>query len=255
MNPKRRSGRHARRVLLALMCGLQAAAAIAAGGPPMVTDDPETPGDGRWEINAAAILSRTHDRRELAAPDLDVNYGLGERIQLKLDLPWVHVGAAGASTQSGPGDLGLGIKWRFFDDDESKVALSAYPQYSRAATSSSIARGTASPGHEFFLPIEGAAEVAGIGLVGEVGKNFVQGEKGQWVAGMVASHACGAANECMAEVRRTQGDGEHQTLLNFGIHHKFDDTLALLMAAGTERGTHSDDRRQALIYVGLQLTR
>lgn len=244
----------AARLLSALALCLQAASAIAAGGPPMVTDDPETPGDGRWEINAAAISSHTRAERTLTLPDLDINYGLGDRIQLKLDVPWVRATPVGGSSRSGPGNVEWGVKWRFYDDEASGVSLSTYPQYSRALNSASIARGTASPGHEFFLPIEGAVEVGGVGLVGEAGKNFVQHEKGQWVAGVVATHACGAATECMAELRHTQGDGQHQTLLNFGLHHKLDDQLSLLMALGTERGTPSDDRRQALVYVGLQFT-
>ena len=32
-------------------------AARAQGGPPLVTDDPDTPGDGHWEINLAAIAN------------------------------------------------------------------------------------------------------------------------------------------------------------------------------------------------------
>lgn len=244
-----------RRIALAIVCVFQATAVLAAGGPPMVTDDPETPGDGHWEINAAAISSRTRAEHRLTLPDLDINYGLGDRLQLKVDLPWERVTPPGESTRRGPGDVEWGVKWRFYEDEASGVSLSTYPQYGHALSSASIARGTASPGHEFFLPIEGAAEVGGVGFVGEVGRHFVQGGKGQWAAGVVATHACGAATECMAEARRTQGDGQHQTLLNLGIHHKLDDTLALLMAAGTERGTHSEDRRETLVYVGLQLTR
>ncbi len=30
----------------------------AHAGPPMVTDDPDTPGDGHWEINMAAAGGR-----------------------------------------------------------------------------------------------------------------------------------------------------------------------------------------------------
>jgi len=42
--------------------------ARAQGGPPMVTDDPDTPGDGHWEINLAAIGAHTPGRFDLAAP-------------------------------------------------------------------------------------------------------------------------------------------------------------------------------------------
>lgn len=242
------------RVLAAAAIGLVTSAASGAGGPPMVTDDPETPGNGRWEINVAAVSSHTPGQRELAIPDVDINYGLGDRIQLKLDVPWERLSAPGQQARRGLGDADVGVKWRFYDDEESGVSVSTYPQYSHALTHASIARGTASSGHEFFLPIEGAGEVAGVGLVGEVGKNFVQGQKGQWIAGIVASHACGDGNECMVEVRRAQGDSQHETLFNVGLHHKLDDSVALLVAAGTERGTRSDERRQSLVYLGLQFT-
>lgn len=220
----------------------------------MVTDDPETPGDGKWEINAALIASRSSGLRQVAMPDLDINYGLGDRIQLKLDVPWVRVSGQGLHAR-GLGDADVGVKWRFYDDEASGVRVSTYPQYTHALTHASIDRGTASPRHEFFLPLEAAGEVAGVDLVGEVGKNFIQGQTAQWIVGVVASHACGESNECMVEVHHVQGDGQHETLLNLGVHHKLDDSVSLIFAAGTERGTRTDERRQALVYLGLQFNR
>jgi hypothetical protein len=41
---------------------------LAQGGPPLVTDDPDTPGDGRWEINLATIATHSTGRWSLAAP-------------------------------------------------------------------------------------------------------------------------------------------------------------------------------------------
>lgn len=54
-------------------------------GPPLETDDPDTPGAGRWEINAATTLEKRRDVWEWT-PLLDINYGIGERVQLKLKL-------------------------------------------------------------------------------------------------------------------------------------------------------------------------
>jgi hypothetical protein len=48
----------------------------------------------------------------------------------------------------------------------------------------------------------------------------------------------------MAEVHTTQSPHARITLLNFGAHWKLDDTLTLLIAAGREFGTASDERRQ-----------
>ena len=40
---------------------------LAQGGPPLVTDDPETPGDGHWEVNLAATGDHTSGRWQIAA--------------------------------------------------------------------------------------------------------------------------------------------------------------------------------------------
>src|SRR5439155_24737055 len=62
---------------------------VAQGGPPLITDDPETPGNGHWEINDAWMLSQKHNRRLFEIALLDVNYGFGEHIQLKAEVPWL----------------------------------------------------------------------------------------------------------------------------------------------------------------------
>jgi hypothetical protein len=63
--------------------------ALAQGGPPMITDDPDTPGPGYWEINLAGITEKSQSERRYEAPTADINYGVGKRIQLKFEIPWV----------------------------------------------------------------------------------------------------------------------------------------------------------------------
>src|SRR6516164_8593101 len=109
----------------------------AQGGPPMVTDDPGTPGDGHWEINLGAIGTRTPGHWEIAAPDADINYGWGEHIQLKVDVPWLTTRDDGQHWKSDFGDVALGVKWRFLDQDEAGVSVSTYPQYTRHLLESS----------------------------------------------------------------------------------------------------------------------
>ena len=67
-----------RRPLRALLCACLALAALQAhaqGGPPMLTDDPGTPGDGHWEINIATLSDHSGDTWTYALPLLDINYG------------------------------------------------------------------------------------------------------------------------------------------------------------------------------------
>ncbi len=58
----------------------------AQAGPPFVTDDPEPPPPGGWEINLPFILERTPGRTEMDSPLFDLNYGL-PNVQLKLGDP------------------------------------------------------------------------------------------------------------------------------------------------------------------------
>ena len=76
-----------RLIVLALL--LAPCAAHAQGGPPFLTNDPGTPGDGHWEINVAAAqtLERGIDSYQL--PQFDFNYGVGERVQLTYEVPYV----------------------------------------------------------------------------------------------------------------------------------------------------------------------
>jgi hypothetical protein len=62
---------------------LLAVAALGQGGPPFRTDDPETPGDHHWEIKFGSIGDRNPAAGAYQVPDFDINYGLGDRIQLK----------------------------------------------------------------------------------------------------------------------------------------------------------------------------
>src|SRR5258708_6365707 len=106
------------RVGFLLMLAASFRLASAQGGPPLVTDDPDTPGDGKWEINLASIGCKTFKHWEVHALDADINYGLGDRIQLKLDIPWTYVHDSDKAWHSGLGSVNAGVKWRFIDKDE-----------------------------------------------------------------------------------------------------------------------------------------
>jgi hypothetical protein len=220
----------------------------------MATDDPGTPGDGHWEINLGAIGTHTRSAWTVDAPDADINYGLGDHIQLNLDLPWAYTDADGR-WRSGVGDTSVAVKWRFLDaEDAHGLELSTYPRYQTSLSNYSERIGVASPNAEFFLPIEAAIKVGGLELAADLGRHFVQHEDSYWSAGIVAGHACGAV-ECLAEIHREWRPGGAQTLANLGLRWKLTENLTLLGAAGREFGHASTDQVRALIYLGLQISR
>jgi hypothetical protein len=103
------------------------AIALAQAGPPFVTDDPEPPPPGGLEINVPFILERTPGKTEMDAPLFDFNYGLPD-VQLKLEFPVKIVHEDRDGTAAGAGDLLLGVKWRFLNDEQSQFQLGTYPQ-------------------------------------------------------------------------------------------------------------------------------
>ncbi len=105
---------------------LFAPAAHAQGGPPFRTDDPETPGNKHWEINFGWIGERNPAAGAYQVPDFDFNYGLGDRIQLKYEIPIAieetrqlpatpDAPAQPGQVVGGLGEGLLGIKWRFYE--------------------------------------------------------------------------------------------------------------------------------------------
>jgi hypothetical protein len=48
--------------------------AAADAGPPFITNDPGTPGNGNWEINIAAMQTAVPGESVRQLPQLDVNY-------------------------------------------------------------------------------------------------------------------------------------------------------------------------------------
>jgi hypothetical protein len=114
------------RVISLALSVLPTMAVHAQGGPPFRTDDPETPGNKHWEINFGWIGDRNPAAGTYQVPDFDINYGLGDRIQLKYEIP---IAIEETRPQSGTfqdpvtngqviGGLGeslLGIKWRFYE--------------------------------------------------------------------------------------------------------------------------------------------
>ncbi|MDQ3622850.1 MAG: hypothetical protein M3463_10225 [Verrucomicrobiota bacterium] len=143
-------------------------ASSAFAGPPLEPDDPDTPGAGRWEINVSSQLEKRRDVWEWT-PLLDINYGAGERVQLKLKPRYAILDEPGVDARSGPGNIQLGIKWRFLDESSNGVAMSVYPQVDVNPPGDSDRRGLVDVGADFILPAQIARSFGRTRLYGEIG--------------------------------------------------------------------------------------
>ena len=243
-----------RGLALLVLCLGSVRPSFAQGGPPMLTDDPGTPGSGVWEINVAYQEQRTPQEWLRSLPHLDFNYGLGERIQLKFETGWVFVKAPDGAVSSGLDDSLLGVKWRFLDQARSGVDMSVYPQLQVENPTDSVAKGIAEPGPNFFLPVEIAHDFGGLRLVGEIGYQYFHAQQNEWVAGVLGSLQVSDTLELLAEVRsfteKPLNRGE--VLVNVGLRRALGSRFKLLASAGTGV-TGGPQATSFIAYLGVQL--
>ena len=134
-------------------------------------------------------------------PDIDINYGVGSRIQLKYELPLSIQETRGDSghVDAGLGNSLLGVKYRFYEhhfktrmhdgEREMRYSFSTYPQLLLNNPTRSVARGIVDPAPQLLLPVEGAVTVRWIRVSGEVGYWFTsKNVPNSWIRGVVVGH-------------------------------------------------------------------
>ena len=176
------------------------ALALAQGGPPFLSDDPDTPGNRHWEINTGFLGERNPFLGYYETPNIDMNYGVGERIQLKYELPWSiqETRADPRPIAAGLGNSLLGVKYRFFQrhsnhvkdgEREIKFSASVYPQLLLNNPTRSVARGIVEAGPQFLLPVEANAKLRWLRISGEAGYWFTsKGVPNSVIRGVVMGH-------------------------------------------------------------------
>ena len=239
---------------LAILFMLAPAGVRAQGGPPLITDDPDTPGPGYWEINLSGLFEKNRLERRFETPRLDVNYGVGRRIQLKYEMPWLEVRPPGQPTRSGAGNSVTGVKWRFLGAEGKRVAWSVYPQLEFNTDHGSVDKGLVEPGRQLLLPTEITLEVRHVEINGEVGRNLVEHGPDGWVYGISTEANVTRRLELLAELHGERRESEPAELIvNVGGRQKLTHQLILMLALG--RAVHGvpDERPRLLLYAGLQL--
>jgi len=228
----------------------------AQGGPPFLTDDPGTPGDGAWEINLAITLERGREGMALfEAPLLDVNYGIGDDLQAKLEIPWLL--SFDGSVLGTAGSTALGLKWRFLDDEEDGLDASLYPQLEFETPASRAKRlGLVEERFGLLLPLELQKSFGDFSLNMEVGYTILEEVEDEWIGGAVLGFQVSETLELGVEVHATASAdlAESEGVLNFGGRLELDEHLTLLATVGTGLWSTGGDAPDLIGYVGLQMT-
>jgi len=224
------------------------------GGPPMITDDPGTPGNGKWENNFAIIFEHRPGETAYDLPQFDLNYGLGEHIQLTLQTAPVLLKRSGQGVVDGLGGTEAAVKWRFLDEEQSGADVSMFPRIIFNVTQSSVRRGLAEDGTRFQIPFQVAkgfgrwkADLELGALVSTVGRS-------EWLYGVVGGFDLTKTTTLMAELHGTSRTNFDDDILavNVGLRHQVTERQILIVSLGHE--VRSADEPRALIgYFGMQL--
>ncbi|HAM49949.1 MAG TPA: hypothetical protein DCP92_04370 [Nitrospiraceae bacterium] len=104
-------------ILLALV--VLSPSSLVWAGPPFITDDPQPVEYLHWEVYLATQWAHNKDTGTMGTlPHVEVNYGVVPDVQLHAIVPMVYSASPDSSTQYGLGDIELGVKYRFIQEDE-----------------------------------------------------------------------------------------------------------------------------------------
>jgi len=227
--------------------------AFGQGGPPMITDDPGTPGNGKWENNFAIIFEHRPNETSIDVPEIDLNYGVGEHIQLTLQNAPVLLKRSGHGLIGGLGSTEAAVKWRFLDQATSGFDMSMFPRIIFNIEQSSVRRGIAEDGTRFQIPFQAAKAFGRLHLDAEFGPRAITVGRSEWLSGIVCGFDVAKPTMLMAELHdESRMNFSRDVLtLNVGLRHELTENYILILSMGHE--LRSPDQPTALIgYFGMQ---
>ncbi len=247
---------HRNKLLLLAVPLLWSVLAFAQGGPPMRTDDPGTPGNGNFEINVALGSERAASERFFEAPVLDINYGVGDRIQLNYQVSYELRGNDEQATQSGLGNSSIAVKWRFYENKKLDLQVSTYPRLDFNNPTSSVDRGLADHGLRFLLPVEVTKRVGPIDLNAEGGYAWKQYGPDEYITGVAIGREVNKKFEVMAEWYSTGTvDGvERDMSVGAGTRYRLGEHAMLILMAARGVGRSGIDQPHFIGYGGIQFS-
>ena len=190
------------------------------GSPPLDVDDTGTPGCNAWEVNIVTS-GEFGKSMSLETPLFDINYGVGDNLQIKVEAPFLLNRVDGVS-KTGVGAGEIGLKYRFYDNEQRDMTVAVYPQVEFAIPGTSAAN--ANEGTLVKFPVLMSTRVAETSR----GNIMVTGNLGYNVS--------------------TSSDASDYVSAAFGIGFPLTHSLALMVEASTEQAVtkNADSAREAV---------
>jgi len=227
----------------------------ALAGPPLITDDTGTPGDKKWEINIAYTLDRRHTETTHITPILDINYGVGDNVQIKYEVPWIIFREKDVGTKNGLGNSVAGVKWRFLDEKKDVVSMSVYPQVEFNNPTSSADRGIVDKGINLFLPVQVSKKLGPGWINAEVGYTIRQHNDDEWVYGLSGGYEIQENLSILGEIHgnATEEFRKNEVVFNIGTQWNLSKKYGLLASVGRSFRSDASGDPNLLLYLGVQI--
>jgi len=223
----------------------------AQGGPPLMTDDPYTPGNRHWEVNTALTLAHQSGTTLLEVPLADANYGLGDRLQLKLEVP-LQVERRDRS-RSGLGRPVMRVKWRIRPGSDSEISVSTYPQLEFRSPILPLSDADDDKA-ALFLPLELARSWGFLAINGEGGYRLVQDGFDQLGYGLALGYTAAPRLELLSECNGSYepASSRMELICQLGAREQIGRNLSLLGAVGRAVAAVRTEHLEIQAYLGLQ---
>ena len=221
----------------------------------MISDDPGTPGNGHWENNIAVTFEHRPNETSFDSPLIDLNYGVGEHIQLTLQGGPVLLKRSGHGLIGGLGGTEAAVKWRFLDEEKSGFDVSMFPRVLFNITQSSVRRGLAEDGTRFQIPFEVAKTFGRFHADAEFGPRASTLGRSEWIYGIVGGVELAKTTMLMAELHGESRMNFTRDILtvNFGLRHQLTEAHILIASIGHELRAPEQDGLALIGYCGVQL--
>lgn len=229
-----------------------AGSATVWAGPPFVTNDPDPPELGQWEINLPWSMERSRDGSASGEfVRVDVNYGYDRYTQLSIELPTPYKLAADDGLHFGVGDVLLEYKRRFGLDAKTGY-FGINPQLT--LPTGDATRGLGAGRATLQLPLLYQKQWGNTVVYGDARYKWQAGEQGKsyWFFGLAFEHAMSGRLKLGAEIFATtpvSPGGEPNADFNLGGKWVLAPGRILMLSAGRS----FLNEPELTLFVGLKL--
>jgi len=196
-----------------------------------------------------------NDQSVSHVPDLDINFGVGDRMQLTYENAWLRVQNPDSAAKFGLGQSNPGVKWRFYDAGESGLSVSVVPQLFINNPNDAVRRGITPANNVFLLPVEFSKKFGPIDVDYEIGYQIVRKGPDGWLTGLVLGHEFTPKFEMDMELysQGTFHPSENQPTFDLGARYKIHSPVILLFMAGRSLEPTRNYQSYFIGYFGIQL--